>query len=124
MRRLLLVALLCLTACGEASSEAPAEAASEPTVYQVRGRVLEPYAEDRLAVRHEAIPTFRGASGELEPMAEMSMRFPVAEGIDVEDLEPGDLIAFELAVDWSLRPPHSIRAFELLAADTALELAR
>lgn len=124
MRRFGSLALLALLAGCTGDLEDDGGASRETATYAVRGRVLEPWNGERLAVRHEAIGDFRGVSGEAEPMAEMSMRFPVAPDLGVEELVVGDFVAFELSVDWQRRPPHRIESLERLPADTVLKLER
>ncbi|MEM1246015.1 MAG: copper-binding protein [Acidobacteriota bacterium] len=120
-----LTLLLLLGCAGEGpSSNLGGEAAAEVAAYVVRGRVLELWDGERLAIRHEPIEDFRGVSGDLEPMAEMSMRFPAAAGLGVESLAVGDEIRFELSVDWQRRPPHQIESFEPLPEGESLQLSR
>ncbi len=116
-----------LTACERSSADADGESPGEAGVvtYQVRGRVLEAWeGDDRVALRHEAIPELVGREGEVEGMNEMSMRFPVREGLDLEALEVGAAVQFVLSVDWTRRPPHRIESLELLGPDVDLDLSR
>ena len=111
---------------GRSGAEAAEDGAATPPVatYQMRGRVLEAFDGEKLAVRHEAVPDLVGIGGAVEPMAEMSMRFPVSEDVPAASLAEGDLISFELSVDWARRPPHRIESLEQLPAETPLELQR
>ena len=117
--RLAPVALaLAITACSgghEGAGDAPAEV-PPVALYSVRGEVADLPAADRpqtwIAIRHEAIPDFVGITGEPDPMGAMTMRFPVAEGVDLGGLAVGDPLAFELEVDWGADEPAVVVAIE------------
>jgi Cu/Ag efflux protein CusF len=49
--------------------------------------VVRDVAEGALVIRHESIPGFMGA---------MTMAYPVAEGVDVGNLETGDAVTFRI----------------------------
>jgi len=99
-------------------------------VYTVRGRVAsvpdpsKPASEFR--VHHEPIPSFK-SGGEVVGMNAMVMPFePLAEGVSLEDIEPGDIVelSFEVVydpVDLRVRGYTTIAVREL-PADTALNL--
>ena len=76
----------------------------------------------RLLIRHEAIPELVGAGGEVEGMAAMTMPFPVADGLDLTGLAVGDVVGFELRVDWEAARAVAVTANEKLPADTELTL--
>ena len=118
---------LAVAACGgghEGAGGAPAQV-PPAAVYSVRGEVADLPAADRpqtwIAIRHEAIPDFVGITGEPEPMSAMTMRFPVAGGVDLGGLAAGDPVAFELVVDWGAGEPAVVVAIEPRAGDTALD---
>ena len=119
----LLLAFPALAGCDRAGEPPLEEPLAGEATYVVHGRVLEPFDGERLAIRHEPIPEFVGVAGP-EPMAEMSMRFPVEDESVASDLVAGDLVRFELVVDWQQRPPHRIVAIERLAEGTELKLSR
>ncbi len=73
-----------------------------------------------LMLRHEAIDGFVDRDGKAVGMDPMSMPFPVAEGLSLADLKPGDFIRCTLEVDWQQRSPVKISAIEKLPADTKL----
>ena len=94
--RALAACVLAFFACSVSEGES---GSGDPEIYRVRGVVelLEP-DQGRLKIRHEAIPTFRDASGEVVGMDGMAMWF----GIDDDaGLAIGDALEFELRVDWS-----------------------
>ena len=79
-----------------------AEEPPEVDTYRVRGVVKAlPDAGNptsSLMVHHEAIPTFIGHDGTTDPMPEMTMAFPTASGVVIDDLEVGDKIQLRLEV--------------------------
>ena len=102
MRALLLVLALAFAACsGSIDDEGPVQ------VYDVRGIVAQlpsgPGTE--LMIEHEEIPHFVGASGDTVGMNEMTMGFPVAEGVSLEGFAVGDSVQFTFEVRWSGKPP-------------------
>ena len=116
-----------LVACG--TDEPPAgegPGAAGALTYQVRGIVKSlPDPETgagRLRIRHEAIPDLVGASGEVEGMAAMTMPFPVADEVDLAGFAVGDVVRFELRVDWQADRPVAVTAMEKLPADIELTL--
>ena len=123
-------ALVFLPACGPGGDEsgAPAEtaAASAARIYQVRGVIRGlPDPETgagRLEIRHEAIPDLVGQSGEVEGMAAMTMPFPVDAAVDLAGFAVGDVVGFELTVDWEADRPVAVTAMEKLPAETELTL--
>lgn len=111
-------------ACAPAGDEP--EPATEPDqVYTVRGEVVGlPQGEGeprQLRVRHEAVPDFVGSDGEIVGMASMTMPFPVAADVDLDDVETGDKIEMTFEVRWEGEGPLRIVEVEELPADTALE---
>lgn len=79
-----------------------------------------------LMAHHEPIPEFRGNDGSIEGMNEMTMPFPIGEGVSTEGLAVGDKVAitFEVthAQDWKLQG-YEIVSWEKLPADTTLNFA-
>ena len=123
----LLVACALLVGCGRDERTAGDGAGAEPArTYQVRG-VLKSLPDPetgagRLRIRHEAIPDLVGASGEVEGMAAMTMPFPVDAEVDLGGYAVGDVVSFELRVDWEADRPVAVTAMERLPADTELTL--
>ncbi len=112
---LLLLALALVSACG---SEPPAPAES----YRVRGlvRQLPARAGGEVQIRHEAIPDFKNADGEVVGMDSMTMPFPVADAGLLAGIEAGDRIEMEFVVRWSGGHPLEIVAMEKLPPETRL----
>jgi hypothetical protein len=79
-------------------------------------------AEPALYVRHEAVPGFVDMDGEVVGMDSMTMPFPLAEGVGLEGVAPGDRVRFTLEVEWEGDPPYRITRIEELAAGTELDL--
>ncbi len=134
-RRLLAaaIALLLAAACnppdpapGDEAAAAPEPAAAGARIYEVRGivrRLPDPQRHGgQILIHHEAIEDFVGIDGETTGMEAMSMSFPLAEGLPVADLSPGDPVAFRLEVDWEADLAARIVAIEKLPADTELDL--
>ena len=120
-----LLALVAIAAFGACAAEPDATAADGPdqaTVqrYETRGVVsrLPSESAPALYVRHETIPDFVGFDGEVAAMDSMTMPFPLAEGIDLAGIEPGDKVAFTLEVEWEGDDPYRISRIEELPPDT------
>ena len=124
--------LLLLAGCGDAgpgqggASEAAADASAGVKVYTVRGQVTQLPIPDRpgseLMVRHEPIPEFENAQGEVVGMNAMIMPFPLADGVALGQLEVGDKV--ELTFEMRFKPQtfYQVTAISPLPAETALDL--
>jgi hypothetical protein len=55
-------------------------------------------------------------------MDSMTMPFPLAEGVELDGVEPGDKVGFTLEVEWEGDPPYRITTLEELGAETVLDL--
>ncbi len=73
-----------------------------------------------LLIRHEAIDGFADRDGKKVGMDPMSMPFPVAEGLSLAEVHPGDVVRCTLEVDWQQRSPVTITALEKLPPGTKL----
>lgn len=97
----------------------------EPETYTVRGEIVDlPDPEDPTSgffVYHEAIDTFRGMDGKVVGMSSMTMPFAVDEDLDLEGLQRGDKVEFDLHVDWEGDPATLVTRVEKLPPDTTLE---
>jgi Cu/Ag efflux protein CusF len=124
--------LLLLFACSggerdisESSTQEKESGASLTRTFRVRGVIRQlPQADEAgtpLLVHHEAISDFVGLSGDVEPMAAMTMAFPIGSEVSLEGLAPGDKIVFDLEVDWSAATPAQITALDKIPPDTVLE---
>ena len=115
----LTIAIL-LAGCGADTPEGE-DAASQANTYTVRGRVLEmpavPGGEIRL--EHEAVHGFVDFRGDIVGMDAMTMSFPLAEGAG-GDIVAGDIVAFDLQVDWNAEPLSTVTHLEKLPPDTEL----
>lgn len=119
----LAAAALALGACAGGGGAAPA--AGDVDTYETRGVVVRvPDPADplsNLAIRHEAIDDFRSIDGEVVGMGSMSMPFPLADGVDLGAIAPGDKVAFTLEVEWEGEPPYRVSRIEKLPADIELD---
>ena len=100
--------------------------------YTVRGQVVMVPSADRpfddLQIRHEAIPDYKKRDGEVyvnskgvRGMVTMTMPFPVAEGVSLEGIEPGDKVEFVFVTTWGDEyPEYEITEILELPADTEL----
>lgn len=96
--------------------------------YTVRGVVVVvPSADNPAAefqVRHEAMPHFVGQDGELG-MDTMTMPFPLAEGLSLDAVKPGDKIELSFEVDFDTRSKqlmgYRATAVTLLPPETTLD---
>lgn len=129
-RSALAAALLCfaLTSAGCERSAPPADAepATPPDqTYTVRGEVAgmprEGDALRQIRIHHEALPGFVGIEGDVVGMASMTMPFPVANSVDLDDLENGDKVEMTFEVRWEGSPPLQVVELEKLPADTPLD---
>lgn len=123
---LLFPILFALLAGACAPEPEEAEPATEPDqVYTVRGEIAglpQGSGELRqLRVRHEAVPDFVGSEGEVVGMASMTMPFPVAASVDIDDLEAGDKVEMTFEVRWDGERPLRVVEVEKLPADTVLD---
>ncbi len=102
-----------------------------PDVYHVRGQVRQLPADAtgtpegrrgaEIHVRHEAVPDFKNADGEVVGMDSMSMPFPLADIALAGGVEVGDKIEMEFEVSWhGDGNPLRVTAIEKLPAETRL----
>jgi Cu/Ag efflux protein CusF len=103
----------------------------DPTVdppdqtYTVRGEVRGlPRKGDhprQIRVRHEPVPDFVGFEGDVVGMASMTMPFPLADSVDLDDVEEGDKVEMTFEVRWEGSPPIQVVELHELPADTPLD---
>lgn len=108
---------LSLQACGPA--EPP-----PPDVYELRGVVRQLPSSgspgSALLIRHETVPDFEDADGEVVGMVSMTMPFAVADEELLADLRVGDKITATFEVRWQGKDPLRITAMEKLPPETVL----
>lgn len=119
---------LLLAACGGGPESDRAGGEGEPPpdqTYTVRGQVVALPARDtpgrNLRVRHEAVPDFVGVEGEVVGMASMTMPFPLAEGVSLEDVEVGDTVEMTFEVRWDGSEPLRVVELRELPPGTTLD---
>jgi Cu/Ag efflux protein CusF len=87
------------------------ETKSKGHTYTVRARVsqLPSPQSGGLVLTHEAIDDWVGYSGKVEGMDTMTMPFPVAKGVSLEGIEPGDVVEVQLHADWTADPGEAVQ---------------
>lgn len=134
MRRSALAVGLALAVLGAAACErsgrsgssraAQSELGDPSAIYTVRGEVVQvPDAEhpgSRFEVRHEAIDNFVDAEGKVVGMSAMVMPFPLAQGVTLNGIEPGDKVEVTFAVWWKPRRHYEATKVVELPSDTEL----
>lgn len=134
--RLLVAALVVLTAACQAPEEAAAPAAEAtapvaevteegPDTYVARAEIVSLPAPDAdpplLMLHHEAMPDLEGVDGAVVGMDSMQMDFRFDPALDLGGLAEGDKIEFTLAVDWFGEVPQEIVKIEKLPPETELD---
>jgi Cu/Ag efflux protein CusF len=121
-------AVSCLTllaACGDGGKSQPAGRA--PDVYHARGVVEQlPQAEGpykALYIRHAAIPDYRDDTGAVVGMGSMTMPFPLAKGVAIDGLAPGDPVEFTFVVTWQPKSGYEVSEIRELPAGTVVDFA-
>lgn len=93
--------------------------------YTVRGEVVSlPTAPGGpLLLRHEPVDDFADASGKVIGMDSMTMPFPLAAGVSLEGLAPGDKVEVVFSMSWS-PSRYAIESLKKLPADTVLRTGK
>jgi len=98
---ILLAALSFAPGCGDGDADRDLGVAVD--TYTVRGIVVslpdQQNPASDLMVHHEAIPEFRGQNG-TRGMNEMTMPFPVGEGLDLSGVQAGQKVRLTFTVDY------------------------
>lgn len=97
--------------------------ASAARIYTFRGLVtrLEPQTSPpQVWLRHEPIPDFVGPDGRATGMRSMEMPFPLAPGVRIARIAPGDKVEADLEVDWRADLPARLVRIETLPPETVL----
>ena len=105
--------------CGREAPPPPAD------VYTVRGVVERlPQAggpDSALYIHHAAIPSFRDEHGEVVGMMSMTMPFPVAAGVSLAGIAPGDAVEFTFTVAWKQPAGYQVSRIEKLPPGTVVD---
>ena len=116
-----LVAVLLLITISASCSREPE---APPEIYRVRGLVRQLPAPNKthgdVLVKHEAIPSFKDADGNIVGMETMSMPFPLADIALLTGVEVGDKVDMEFEVNWHGGNPLRVTAIEKLPEGTSL----
>lgn len=142
----LIAAVALLSGCSEEDAEhsptpGPVDTPTADTeavvhTYTVRGQVVTIPSDarplDELQIRHEAIPNYADREGNVyvnsqgqKGMGAMTMGFPLAEGVSLEGIEPGDPVEFTFVVTWGESYPlYEVTEIRELPADTVLDFSR
>jgi Cu/Ag efflux protein CusF len=113
----------------DSASSQGADSAASPgaDVYTVRGEITQLPAPDRegseLMVRHEPMPEFKNAKGEVVGMGAMTMPFPLAEGVSLEGLSVGDEVSLTFEVQFEPSTSFQTTQITKLPADTELDFS-
>lgn len=93
--------------------------------YTVRGQVTQlpdpANPGTGLYLNHEAIDQFMSRDGEVVGMDPMTMSFQVDEKLPLQDIQVGDVIEFDLRVDWGADTEVEIVRIRELPAGTKLQ---
>lgn len=74
-----------------------------------------------LTLNHEAVDQFMDRQGEIVGMDPMSMPYPVAKDLSLEEIQVGDVVEFKWHVDWDAEPAVEIIELRELPAGTRLD---
>lgn len=109
-----LAALVVAGACGGSSPSVGTEHSYTVTAEIVR--LPKPDAPRRdLVLAHEAIPEFVDIRGENTGMEAMTMPFPLAQGLDLGSLQPGDHVRATFVVRFQGSPPYQVTHLEKIS---------
>jgi Cu/Ag efflux protein CusF len=113
--------------CGGKTPAPPAERAAPPAadVYTVRGVVEKLPQTDgpdkNLYIHHAPIPDFRDEHGKVVGMMSMTMPFPVAAGVSLAGIAPGDPVEFTFTMSWKRPSGYQVTRIEKLPAGTVID---
>lgn len=112
-----------LTLVGAVLLLAACQAQKAGRTYATRGQVIQlpdpAQPGSGLVLQHEAVDDFVGRDG-TKGMDPMSMPFPVARGVSLAGIAPGDVVEFDLHVDWQADLPVTITRIRKLPPGTRL----
>ena len=113
-----------LAGCGRQAEPVDRFAGRTPNeIYTIRGVVPESWAPGvTLRIRHEPVHHLVDESGMVVGMNSMDMEFPdIGAGVDVDAIEPGMAVEFDLEVFWTPRGYRVSRLERIDAVDLDLE---
>jgi Cu/Ag efflux protein CusF len=127
MTRSRLIAGVCylslLAACGDGGKSKPAAAVAD--TYHTRGVVEQlPQADGpykAIYIRHVAIPDYKDDTGAVVGMGSMTMPFPLAKGVALDGLAPGDPVEFTFVVTWEPKSGYEVTEIRELPAGTVID---
>lgn len=112
-----------LAACGDGSKSTPAVAVAD--TYHTRGVVEQlPQADgsyEAIYIRHVAVPEYKDDTGAVVGMGSMTMPFPLAKGVVLAGLAPGDPVEFTFVVTWEPKSGYEITEIRELPAGTVID---
>jgi Cu/Ag efflux protein CusF len=115
------LALGLAAALGGCRGKAPAPSAD---VYTVRGVVEKlPQADGpdkNMYIHHQPIPSFRDEHGKVVGMMSMTMPFPVAAGVSLAGIAPGDPVEFTFTMSWGQPSGYQITRIQKLPPGTVI----
>jgi Cu/Ag efflux protein CusF len=99
--------------------------ARPPDVYTVRGvveKLPQTNGPDKAVyIHHAPIPGFRNERGKVVGMMSMTMPFPVAPGVSLAGIAPGDPVKFTFTVAWKGHAGYQITKIDKLPAGTVVD---
>jgi Cu/Ag efflux protein CusF len=102
--------------------KAPVPAGDTYTVRGVVERLPRADGPDRdIYIHHAPIPGFRDERGRVVGMMSMTMPFPVASGVSLAGIRPGDPVEFTFTVSWKRPVGYQLTRIEKLPAGTVVD---
>ena len=102
--------------------KAPVQAGDTYTVRGVVEKLPRADGPDRdIYIHHAPIPGFRDEHGQAVGMMSMTMPFPVASGVSLAGIRPGDRVEFTFAVSWKRPVGYQLTRIDKLPAGTVVD---
>ena len=109
-------------AFGGCGRKAPVSVADVYTVRGVVEKLPQAGGPDReLFIRHAPIPDFRDEHGKVVGMGSMTMPFPVADGVPLAGIAPGDPVEFAFAIRWKQPAGYQVIRIRKLPSGTVVD---
>jgi Cu/Ag efflux protein CusF len=100
----------------------PAPAADAYTVRGIVEKLPQANGPDKeIYIHHAAVPGFKDEHGKVVGMMSMTMPFPVAPGVSLAGIAPGDPVEFTFTVAWRGEAGYRIVAIHRLPPGTAID---